>query len=137
MTISQYIVDLLKNYEDLEIETNHMSDGSDRNGLFKSPTRNIKGYTDSSYEITEFYQFMARQPAVSEGERKEADEWLEELTYWIDDFPLNYDFPEIDGGRTVAGLSITGIPAPLEEGEHDIVYQMSLTITYWRERGVA
>lgn len=136
MTISQYIVELLKNYEGLKIETNHVSDGSDRNGLFKSPSRSIKEYTDGSYEITEYYQFLARQPAASDDDRKEADEWLEDLTYWVDDFILNYAFPPIDGNRRVTGLSVTGIPAPMEEGEKDIVYQMSLSITYLREREV-
>lgn len=134
MTVSQYIVDLLKHYKGMEIETNHLPEGADRNGLFKSPTRNTKEFTDSSYEITEFYQFFARQSDISPDERKEADEWLEELAYWVDDFPYQYEFPPIDGNRTVTGISVTGAPAPMEYKDGKIIYQISLTITYLRER---
>lgn len=134
MTISAYIVDLLKNYEGIEIDMNHMPDGSDKYGLFKSPGRNIKDFTDGSYEITEYYQFNARQTSLSSVERKEADEWLEDLAYWADDFPYNYDFPQIDKNRTVTGFSITGNPYPMAADDKETMYEMSLSITYLRER---
>ena len=136
MTISSYIVEFLKLYEGIEIETNHIPDGSDKNGLFKSPARESSGWIDGSKEITEHYQFLARQASVEDTERKESDEWLEDLTYWIDDFPLEYIYPEIDKNRTVTDISVTGIPAPLEYQEDDIVYQISLSITYTRESEV-
>lgn len=134
MTISQYIVKLLKNYDGIEIDTNHMAEGSDQYGLFKSPSREIREYNDTSYQITEHYQFLARQSASSKSQRKEADEWLEDLTYWIDDFPYNYSFPKIDGNREVTGLSITGSPYPMEANDKDTMYQIMLSITYIRER---
>ena len=134
MTVSKYITDLLKQYEGIEIETNHVSDGSDKYGLFKSPSRNVNNFTDGSYEITEFYQFLARQKTVSSSERKEADEWLEELTYWVDDLVVNYEFPPLGKGRTVTGMSITGCPYPMDAKDRDTIYQMSLSITYIRER---
>lgn len=134
MTVSAYITDLLKNYEGIEIDTNHVSDGSDKYGLFKSPSRNIKNFNDGSYEITEFYQFLAKQKTVSLTERKEADEWLEDLAYWADDFSVNYSFPPLDKNRKVTGFSITGSPYPMEVDNRDTTYQMSLSITYMRER---
>ena len=134
MTISGYISNLLKHYEGIEVDTNHVSDGSDKYGLFKAPARNIKEYNDSSYEITEYYQFTARQKTVSQSERKEADEWLEDLAYWADDFPYTYQFPELDNRRTVTGFSITGSPYPMEAGNKDTLYEMTLSITYIRER---
>lgn len=134
MTISAYIVDLLKNYEGIQIDMNHMPDGSDKYGLFKSPGRNIKDFTDGSYEITEFYQFNARQASLSSIERKENDEWLEDLAYWADDFPYNYNFPKIDKNRTVTGFSITGNPYPMAADDRETMYEMSLSITYIRER---
>ena len=136
MTISSYIVEFLKLYEGIEIETNHIPDGSDKNGLFKSPTREVSSKIDGSKEITEHYQFLARQASVQDVERKESDEWLEDLTYWIDDFSLNYVYPDIDKNRTVTDISVTGIPAPLEYQDDDIVYQISLSITYTRESEV-
>ena len=134
MTISQYISNLLKKYSKIEIETNHVKDGSDKYGLFKSPSRNIKDFTDGSYEITEFYEFMARQCAGSDAERKEADEWLEDLAYWADDFGFIYEFPPIDKNRRVTGFSITGNPYPMESNSRDVLYQIALSITYIRER---
>lgn len=134
MTISAYIVDLLSNYGGIKIDTNHMEKGSDQYGLFKSPSRDIEEYNDSSYKVTEYYQFLARQSACSKTERKEADEWLEDLTYWLDDFPVNYDFPALDKGRRVIGMSITGSPYPMESRDKDTLYQILLSITYERER---
>lgn len=134
MTISQYIVEFLNEYENLVIDTNRINEGFDRNGLFKSPSRTVKPYLDCSLEITEHYQFMARQAAISDKERKEADQWLEDLTYWVDDFSLKYEYPPLDGDRTVTDITVTGCPAPLEDKEDEILYQISLSITYLRER---
>ncbi len=137
MTISQYIVKLLSNYEGLSIDMNHVSDGSDQYGLFKSPSRELRGMNDGSCEITESYNFMARQSTGSRSERKESDEWLEDLTYWADDFSYTYAFPALDKNRTVTRFSITGNPYPMEASDKDTLYQMALSITYLREREVS
>lgn len=134
MTISKYIADLLNLNKEISIETNHIKDGSDKYGLFKSPSRDVKEFIDGSCEITEYYQFMARQDTNSESERKEIDEWLEDLAYWADDLGLVYKFPEIDGNRKVTGFSITGNPYPMEADSRETLYQMALSITYVRER---
>lgn len=134
MTISEYIANLLKNYTEMEIDTNHMMEGSDKYGLFKSPSRDIELFNDTSYQITEYYQFLARQTGVSNEERKEADEWLEDLTYWVDDFTYNYSFPDIDKNRKITGLSITGSPYPMTADDKEAMYQILLSITYTRER---
>lgn len=136
MTISEYIVNFLSNYDGIKIDTNHMAEGSDRYGLFKSPSRDIKDFNDSSYQITEYYQFLARQSGVSKSERKEADEWLEDLAYWVDDFPYNYSFPQIDKNREVTDISVTGSPYPMQADDKEAVYQILLSITYIREREV-
>lgn len=137
MTISQYIVKLLSNYEGLSIDMNHVADGSDQYGLFKSPSRDLKEMTDGSCEITEYYNFIARQSTGSRSERKESDEWLEDLTYWADDFSYTYAFPALDKNRTVTRFSITGNPYPMEASDKDTLYQMALSITYLREREVS
>ena len=134
MTISKYIADLLEQNKEISIETNHVKDGSDKYGLFKSPSRDIREYTDGSYEITEHYHFEARQSTISESERKEVDEWLEDLAYWADDYAFNGDFPELDKGRRVVGFSITGNPYPMLADSRETLYQMALSITYVRER---
>lgn len=134
MTIAAYISRILSQYEGMAIDTNHVEAGSDQYGLYKSPGRDKKEFNDGSYEITEYYQFFARQSAVSAIERKETDEWLEDLCYWVDDYPFAYGFPEIDGNREITGLFITGAPYVMEAEDKELLYQMSISITYIRER---
>ena len=136
MTIAKYIVDLLKEYGKMQIDINHVADGADKYGLFRSPNRSIQEHNDGSYEVTEGYLFFVRQSTVSPSERMEVDEFLEELTYWADDLGTIYEFPQIDGNRRILGMEITGNPYPMETDSKDTLYQISLTITYEREREV-
>lgn len=138
MTISKYIIDFMSKYVDgIIVSTNHLEEGPDNYGLFKSPARELRNYTDGSCEITEHYQFFAKQHGVSEVDRKDSDEFLEELTYWVDDYPYNYEYPEIDGGRKVINISVTGCPYSLDvENNNEVIYQIMLSITYTREREV-
>lgn len=136
MTIAKAVASWLSFYEAMEIDTNHITDGADKYGLFKSPSRQTKEFNDGSYEITEFYQFFARQASVSEEDRKDADEWLEDLAYWADDFPFNYEYPALDRGRKIDKIELTGTPYPMESGSSDTLFQMSLSVTYIREREV-
>lgn len=133
MTISKYIVDFLKLVGGVEIDTNHVADGSDQYGLFKSPSRERKERIDGSYEITEHYQFIARLDSNSDTERKESDELLEDLTYKVDDYKYEYDYPAIDKNRKVTDISVTGCPYPAETANIGTLYQMSISITYERE----
>lgn len=134
MTISETISKWLAEYGEIAIETNHVSDGSDKYGLFKSPQRNIVSHVDYSYEITEYYQLLARLNSLSEDDRKDSDEQLEKLTYWADDYPFIYEYPALDGNRQILNISVTGSPYPLSTNSSDTVYQLSIEITYTRER---
>lgn len=133
MTISKYIADFIRQYKQIKIDTNHLKDGSDQYGMFKSPARDIRRNIDDSCVITEYYQFFAKQASTSESERKESDEWLEELTYWVDDYELGGNYPAIDGSRRVVNIEVTGSPTPFEDKDSEILYQISLAITYERE----
>ena len=123
MTISKAIAEFLSRFKDLEIETDHVSDGRDK-----------KENIDGSYELTEYYQFFARQASLSDKERLENDEWMEDLTYRIDDYPVKYDYPVLDGGRRILEISVTGAPCATEIENKNTLYQISLSITYTRER---
>lgn len=138
MTISKYISDFISDYiTDIKISTNHLENGSDKYGLFKSPSRELREFTDGSYEISEHYQFFAKQNGNSENDRIDSDEFLENLTYWMDDFAVKYEYPPIDGNRTVTKIEMTGCPYPVEvENRNELLYQISLKITYLREREV-
>lgn len=134
MTISEAISKWLAEYGEIVIETNHVSDGSDKYGLFKSPQRNIVSHVDYSYEITEYYQLLARLNSLSEDDRKDSDEQLEKLTYWADDYPFVHEYTTLDGNRQILNISVTGSPYPLSTDSSDTVYQLSIEITYTRER---
>ena len=138
MTISKYINDFMSNYLDgVSVDTNHLEGGPNKYGLFKSPAREVTPNIDGSYVITEHYQFFVKQDGVSEADRKDSDEFLEDLTYWVDDYSYNYEYPQIDGGRTVTNISITGCPYSFDvENNNEVVYQIMLSITYTREREV-
>lgn len=135
MTISEYISNFITNYvEGISISTNHLENGSDKYGLFKSPSRDMKFHIDGSYEISEYYQFYAKQDDISEENRVDSDKFLEDLTYWMDDFSTQYKYPSIDGGRTVTKIEITGCPYLIETvNNSESLYHMSLKITYERE----
>ena len=133
MTISQYITNFLTKYENISIDTNHVADGSDKYGMFKSPARDVNKYIDDSYAITEYFNFFAKQSAIAESERKESDEWLEDFMYWLDDYAINNEYPEIDGNRKILNIQATGCPTPMYDDENDITYQIAMSITYERE----
>lgn len=133
MTISEYVSEFLKLYEDIKIDTNHVGDGSDKYGLFKSPARDLTRNVDGSTTVTEYFEFLAAQRSVSDTERKEDDEWLEAFTYWMDDYPIKYKYPELDGGRSVTDIRATGSTTPITDDNKRILYQMLLSITYERE----
>ena len=133
MTISKYIAEFIKLYENIVIDTNHVKDGSDKYGLFKSPSRDKTPYINGSSTITEYFQFYAMQNSISETERQEDDPWLENFVYWVDDYPLSYEYPAIDGGRSVQNISVSGCPTPFSDSDNGIMYQISLTITSERE----
>lgn len=133
MTVSKYVVDFLKLYESIKIDTNHVPDGSDKYGLFKSPSRDFVRNVDGTSQITEYYEFLASQKSISDSERIEDDEWLEAFVYWVDDFVLTYEYPAMDNGRRCIDIEVTGVPYPMTNEKDHMVYQMLLSITYERE----
>ncbi len=137
MTVAAALSKWLAQLDTMTIDTNHITDGADKYGLFKAPTRTLRERIDGSYEITEYYQFFARQAAVSEADRQDADEWLENLTYMVDDAGYKYELPTLNNNRTATAIALTGAPYPMESESEDTLYQMSLSITYVREREVS
>lgn len=136
MTVSKWLADWLKNYEGVGIDTNHIEDGSDQYGLFKAPTRTVSNYIDDTYTVTEWYSLYIRHDSVSEEDREDSDAWLEGLVYWIDDFSFLYEYPALGNGRTVQDVIVTGTPYPIATDSDDTLYQLSLSITYTRERSI-
>ena len=133
-TISAAIVEIFETLG-FTINTNHINDGSDRYGLFRAPMRTKLEHIDGSCEITEGYQFFGRLDSISETEREDAEEQMENLVYAVDDYQYTHDYPTMTGNRTIQNVEITGCPYPMETTDEDLLYQISLNITYLRERG--
>lgn len=133
-TISAAIVEI---FDELgfTINTNHLNDGADRYGLFRAPARTKIENIDGSCLITEAYQFFGRLDSLSESEREDAEEQMEALVYAVDDYIYDHDWPELTDRRTIQDVEITGCPYPFETTDEDMLYQISLNITYLRERG--
>lgn len=133
-TISAAIVEMFEGLG-FTIHTNHLSDGSDRYGLFRSPARTKIENIDGSCLITEAYQFFGRLDSMLETEREDAEEQMEAFVYAVDDYIYDNDYPELTDNRTIQDIEITGCPYPMETTDQEILYQISLSITYLRERG--
>lgn len=134
MTVSQAISVFLAENERVGIDTIHPLEGADQNGLSKKTERSIRNFINSEYEITESYEFVAKQTVLSASDRKEADEWLEELIYWTDDRSYYGNFPELGNNRKIVNIDLTGAPSSIAEEDNETRYKMSLSITYTRER---
>lgn len=132
-TISAAIVEMFDTLG-FTINTNHLCEGSDRYGLFRSPARLKIENIDGSYTVTESYQFFGRLDSLSETEREDAEEQMEALVYAVDDYIYNHDWPELTDNRTIQDVQITGCPYPIETTDEDLLYQISLNVTYLRER---
>ena len=133
-TISKAVSEWLKGYKGIAIDTEHVADGSDKYGLFRNPNRTITEYTDGSYAVKEYYSLLARQSAVSNEERLEADEFLENPCYWADDYYYSYEYPKIDGNRRITRIEVTGSPTGMFTSSEETTYQVSLAVSYTRDR---
>ena len=132
-TISAAIVEVFETLG-FTICTNHLNEGSDRYGIFRSPARTKQENIDGSYIVTESYQFFGRLDSLSETEREDAEEQMEKLVYAVDDYIYEHDYPELTDNRTIHDIEITGCPYPFETTDEDLLYQISLNVTYLRER---
>lgn len=139
MTVSKAIAKWLESYDmkAVRVETDQVGEGADSLGIFKSPNREIQPYNDSSYQITEYYQLFVVREGQEERDRKDNDEWLERFAYWVDDCQYMGKFPQMDGNRKCVDIELSGTPYMFETKENNTaVYQISLKITYLREREV-
>lgn len=139
MTVGKSIKEWLKGYDMkvVKVNTDQVGDGADSFGIFKSPNREKTDYNDSSYQITEYYELFVTREGHESRDREDNDEWLENFAYWVDDSQYNNELPELDNGRKCIDIELAGTPYMFEAKEDNtMLYQISLKITYTRERKV-
>lgn len=139
MTISNAISKWLEGYEMKPVKVNidQVGAGADSLGIFKSPNREVVDYNDESYKITEYYNLFVVREGQEYQDRAENDEWLENFAYWVDDKGYMEEYPKLDNDRKCLRLWLSGTPYMFEAKEDNtVLYQISLGITYLRERKV-
>lgn len=138
MTVSRSIAEWLKGYDmtAVKVDTDQVGEGADSLGIFKSPNRETTELIDGSYQITEYYQLFVMRDHQEQREREDNDEWLENFAYWVDDARYQGNLPQLDRDRQCTDLELAGTPYMFEARENNTaLYQVSLKITYARERG--
>lgn len=139
MTVSKAITEWLKGYDMcvVRVDTDQVGEGTDSLGIFKSPTRERTDFLGSSYQITEWYQLLVTRDGQENRDREDYDEWLENFAYWVDDCQYAKKLPQLDNHRTCDDIELTGAPYMFEtRADNTVIYQISLKITYTREREV-
>ena len=139
MTVSKAITEWLKGYDMcvVRVDTDQIGDGTDSLGIFKSPTRERTDFLESSYQITEWYQLFVVREGQENRDREDNDEWLENFAYWVDDCQYTKELPKLDNHRTCEDIELAGTPYMFEAIENNtVLYQVTLKITYTREREV-
>lgn len=137
MTVSKAIVKWLAGYgvKPIKISTDQVGEGADSLGLFKSPNRETENFNDAAYRITEYYQLYVIRDGQEDRDRCDNDEWLENFAYWVDDCGCSGNLPVLNNNRTCEMIALSGTPYMMEARENSTaLYQMSLKITYRRER---
>lgn len=138
MTVSRSIAEWLKGYDmtAVKVDTDQVGEGADSLGIFKSPNREVLEYNDASYQIAEYYQLFVVRDGQERRDREDNDEWLENFAYWVDDARYQGNLPQLDRDRQCTDLELAGTPYMFEARENNTaLYQVSLKITYVRERG--
>lgn len=138
MTISGAVVEWLKDYDggfeltDV-IGTDQLEAEPEAYGVFKSPGGITTEFVDGSRDVTVNYLFLVRQPSQTDGQRKDAQQWLEGLETWIRTQNMRRKLPALDGGRSCCGVSVASSYAAEEQTDAEITYQLTLAITYFEE----
>lgn len=130
MTVSTYISNFIQEYAGVNVLTAYGEGKSDENGLTKLKGREIIEFNDGSCEIVEQYQLFVKQK--SEEDVKTNDQWLEDLLYWIDNYPKVHGLKEIDSDREVVALNADGVPYALEAESQEMIYELTVFVKYHR-----
>ncbi len=134
MTISESLANWLKEFlEIVTIETNEIEGKSDRCGLYRNFERDVEQHISNTYNITEYYQFFAKQPLQDE---ESNDEWLEKIMYLVDDKNYCEEYPVLGNNRSCLEIELTGQPYKFEEETNKTIYKIKIKIKYLRKRDV-
>lgn len=127
MTVSTALIEWLKGYEQIKIDTDRQSDRPVTYALAKEPIVNIKRYLSGKREVTENYLFTARLESQENTERIDNGTWFEGLERWVEEQYNIGSLPNVEGVRKV------GVTSSFYVGvadAHTSIYQVGLEIIY-------
>lgn len=127
MTISQSLIEWLKEYNPIAIDTDRQSDKSMTYALAKEPIVNIKRYLSGKREVSENYLFTARLESQMNTDRIDNGAWFEGLERWVEEQYNLGNLPNVEGVRKV---SVTSSFYVGMADAHTSVYQVGLEIIY-------
>ena len=134
MTVSEALKNWLRGCDCVEIvdvDTDRLEANAESLGLYKQAQRETTAFLDGSAEITDYYYFLARWPTTLESERVNSQTIMSNLESWIEDKNLGNELPEVPG---VERVFVANGFYMLEAESDDAVYQVSIGITYLKER---
>lgn len=117
-------------YLEAEPTTDALKCGIEAAGLFKAADTVRDYYVDGTVSVTEHYLFTLRRESLSETERKENEQLLENLVRWIGVQNREGNLPELTDERTCWGISVDGTFSMPSETDTDQIWEMSIAISY-------
>lgn len=134
MTVSEALKNWMRGCDCVEIvdvDTDRLEANAESLGLYKQAQRETTAFLDGSAEITEYYYFLARWPTTLESERVNSQTIMSNLESWIEDKNMDDELPEVPG---VERVFVANGFYMLEAESDEAVYQVSIGITYLKER---
>lgn len=104
--------------------------------IFKSPNKTEIPFNDGSKQVTEYYQFFARQSTVDNDQRISNEQLLSDLENWVEEKELDEDYPDLSqcGNLTCLEIGIANSASITSQSEECAIYQVTINITYLKER---
>ncbi len=139
MTVSECIKTWLNEYgmDFSTISTDFVETDVGSYAMFKSPKREVTQFIDgTTTEVKEYYQFFARRSTSEDAARVESAQVLADLENWIELQNEIENLPDLSGVGKLRceELSIEESYALTKQEESSAVYQITIAITYLKER---
>ncbi|MDO4541494.1 MAG: hypothetical protein Q4C00_01510 [Bacillota bacterium] len=132
---SEAIINWLYQYENIDVDTSISTEQLAANAmayaLYKTPQKQIRSYVDGSENITEYFNFLVRQPSQLEAQRRENQVRLDDIECWIRQQNFSRNLPKIEGCYHVAVSHSFCMEA---QDEKESVYQLTIEVKYERKK---
>lgn len=139
MTVSECVKEWLSEYQGADISemaTDFIAGELDSYAIYKSPNKEVVSFIDGSRQITEYYQFFARQSTMVDSERISNQQFLADLESWVENNDMNEDYPDLSqvGNYECQEISISNSATITSQEEDNAIYQITIAVKYMKAR---